>query len=94
LRTKTKAALYRFDHAFNLRPFAYAQIGDGGNPGLVLVAQRQMKPEILDALQTNFSQRNRQRRTHTNKTADRRHTRVDNRCRRRTNSSRAHAGQA
>jgi hypothetical protein len=54
LRAITEAALDRFDHAFDLRALADAQIGDGGNAGLVLVAQRQVKPQILYPLQSEL----------------------------------------
>jgi hypothetical protein len=51
LRAIAKSAFDRLHHALDLRPLADAQIGDGGDPGLVLVAQRQVKPQVLHPFQ-------------------------------------------
>src|SRR6185312_570218 len=48
LRTVAKASLDRLDHALDLGPLAGAQVRDRGDPRPVLVAQRQVEPQILD----------------------------------------------
>ncbi len=47
LRAEAKAFFDRLDTAFDLRRVACAQIADRGDARLVFVAQRQMKPEVL-----------------------------------------------
>ena len=46
-RPVAHAALDRDHPPFHLRRYAVAQVFDAGQPGPVFIAQRQMKPEIL-----------------------------------------------
>ena len=76
LRAIAEAALDRFDHALDLRPLAHAQVGDRGDPGLVLVAQRQVEPQVLHPLQPEPGQRCGQRRADTRQRGNRRDARI------------------
>ncbi len=63
LRPVAEAAFDRFDHALHLRAVARTRIADRRDPGLVLVTQRQVEPEILQLVQAESRQGVGQRRT-------------------------------
>ncbi len=76
LRAIAKTALDRLDHAFDLGPLAHPQVGDRGDPGLVLVAQRQVEPQVLHPLQPEPGQRRDKGRADARQRADRGEARV------------------
>ena len=51
-RPEAEAAFHRRNPAFHLRRHAGPQVTDGREPGPVLVAQRQVQPQILQGQQS------------------------------------------
>ena len=73
-RPIAEAALDRLHPAFNLRRLAGQQIANRSEPGAVLIAKRQVQPQILHGEQAARRQFLRQRRAYAWQAADRRVT--------------------